>query len=88
MGGSASADSVNARLDQMGFGVVVSSSNATTAAAPPAGGTGATGGAYDTAGNRDAMIASLNNLRIDHDHTRQQLDSIIAVLKTNRLIPQ
>lgn len=85
---SPSADAVNARLDQMGFGVVVSGSNATTAAAPPAGGTGATAGAYDSAANRDAMISSLNNLRIDHDHTRTQLDSIITVLKTNRLIPQ
>lgn len=26
----------------------------------PAGGTGATGGAYDTSGNRDAMITALN----------------------------
>lgn len=66
----------------------MSASNATTAAAPPAGGTGATEGAYDLAANRDLMIAALNNLRIDHDHTRQQLDSVIAVLKTNRLIPQ
>ena len=42
---------------------------ATTAAAvdsltadAPAGGTGATAGAYDTAGNRDLMIATVNGL--------------------------
>lgn len=85
---SPSADAVNARIDQFAFGTVVSNSSATTAAAPPAGGTGATAGAYDNATNRDAMIASLNNLRIDHDHTRQQLDAVIAALKANRLIPQ
>lgn len=32
------------------------------AANAPAGGTGATGGAYDTAGNRDLMIATVNAL--------------------------
>jgi hypothetical protein len=34
-----------------------------SAAAAPAGGTGATAGAYDTAQNRDLMIAQVNNLR-------------------------
>ena len=33
-----------------------------TIADAPAGGTGATAGAYDTANNRNAMIASLNAL--------------------------
>ena len=28
----------------------------------PAGGTGATGGAYDTAGNRDLLIAAVNSI--------------------------
>lgn len=32
-------------------------------AAAPAGGTGATAGAYDTAQNRDAMIALVNAMR-------------------------
>ena len=32
-------------------------------AAAPAGGTGATEGAYDTANNRDAMIALVNEMR-------------------------
>ena len=33
-------------------------------AAAPAGGTGATAGAYDTANNRDAMIALVNEMRL------------------------
>lgn len=36
---------------------------AITDAAAPAGGTGATAGAYDTAANRDIMIATLNAMR-------------------------
>lgn len=38
---------------------------AATSSAPPAGGTGATAGAYDTAANRDLMIATINALRTD-----------------------
>lgn len=38
---------------------------AATQLAAPAGGTGATAGAYDTAGNRDLMIASVNAARTD-----------------------
>lgn len=36
-----------------------------TQLAAPAGGTGATGGAYDNATNRDLMIASVNAARTD-----------------------
>lgn len=39
-----------------------SGTQAASIADAPAGGTGATAGAYDTAANRDAMIASLNAL--------------------------
>ena len=39
-----------------------SGTQAASIAAAPAGGTGAAAGAYDTAANRDAMIASLNSL--------------------------
>ena len=35
----------------------------TAPSAAPAGGSGATGGAYDTAGNRDAMIVTVNDTR-------------------------
>jgi len=39
-----------------------SGTQAASIAAAPAGGTGAAAGAYDTAANRDAMIASVNAL--------------------------
>lgn len=45
-----------------------------TQLAAPAGGTGATAGAYDTAGNRDLAIASINAARTD-------IAAIIAALK-------
>lgn len=38
---------------------------AQTQLAPPAGGTGATAGAYDTAGNRDLAITSITAARTD-----------------------
>ena len=85
---SPSPDAVNSRIDQFAFGTIVLNSNATTAAAPPAGGTGATAGAFDTAANRDLAIATINNIRIDLDSVKTQLDAVLAVLRTNRIIPQ
>lgn len=61
---------------------------ATTAAAPPAGGAGAAAGAYDTAANRDAMISSLNNLRIDHDELYARFNNLLRDLRNNNLIPE
>mgnify|MGYP003393022897 CR=1 FL=1 len=85
---SPSADAVNARIDSWALqGTVVAAATATTAAQPPAGGTGATAGAYDTAGNRDAMIAALNNLRIDFDALYTRVNTIATVLQANKLIP-
>lgn len=84
---SQSADSVNARIDGFTSGVVVSNVGATTTAQPPAGGTGATAGAYDTSANRDLMISALNNLRLDHDALHTQFNALMAVLRTNRIIP-
>lgn len=49
-------------------------------AAAPAGGTGATAGAYDTAANRDAAIALVNNLRT-------RVLEIETVLKAQGLLP-
>lgn len=54
--------SVTDKLGFYGNTTVVQSSGADQAAAP-AGGTGATAGAYDTANNRDAMIALVNEIR-------------------------
>ena len=85
---SPSADAVNARIDGFANGVIVSDAGATTATAMPAGGTGATEGAWDTAANRNLAIAAHNNLRLDHDALYAQFNSLMAVLRTNRIIPQ
>lgn len=85
---SPSADAVNARLDSFRSGTVVSNSNATTAAAPQAGGTGDAAGAWDTAEHRDQTISTINNIRIDLDSVKVTQDALLAVLRTNGLIPQ
>jgi len=53
------------RIRKIGSGAVPGGASALTAAAAaaPAGGTGATAGAYDTASNRNLMIATVNNNR-------------------------
>lgn len=48
--------------------------------AAPAGGTGATGGAYDTAGNRDTMITCVND-------TRTRLGEIETILSNLGILP-
>lgn len=85
---SASADAVNARIDSWSNGVSVTGGITTTAAAPPAGGTGAAAGGWDTAGNRDAAISTINNIRLDLDAVIAQVNSLVAVAKANRIIPQ
>lgn len=52
--------------DKIGFfGTAPSAQRSGSAqAAAPAGGTGATAGAYDTANNRDALIALVNEMRL------------------------
>lgn len=47
------------------YATAASTVPAATALTPPAGGTGATAGAYDTAGNRDLMIASITATQAD-----------------------
>lgn len=56
-----------------------------TVSAPPAGGTGATAGAYDTAGNRDLLIASVNALIADVLAIRKTLNAVIDTLQLNGL---
>lgn len=69
-------------------------------AAAPAGGTGATAGAYDTAGNRDLMITTVNGLRtwaleVDTDYEailvdvaaiRTKLNALLAALRTAGIV--
>lgn len=59
---------------------------AATASNPPAGGTGATAGAYDTAGNRDLMITSLTNCIADVAALKQVVNSIIDDLQALKLV--
>ncbi len=48
--------------------------------AAPAGGTGATAGAYDTAANRDLMIAAVNVNRTQQLEIKADLDAIKVAL--------
>lgn len=52
---------------------------AAVAGLTPAGGTGATAGAYDTANNRDALIATVAEIKVS-------LNDLIAKLKTAGII--
>lgn len=61
-----SADAAAATATAIAAAVTAATATAIAAAIPaaaPAGGTGATAGAYDTAVNRDAAIATINELR-------------------------
>lgn len=49
--------------DKIGFHGATPVVQAANTAAAPAGGTGTTAGAYDTAANRDSMIALVNAMR-------------------------
>mgnify|MGYP001109962058 CR=1 FL=1 len=51
---------------------------AVTALVPPAGGTGAAAGAYDTAANRDLLIASVTALRTDLIATRAEVAKLVT----------
>lgn len=46
------------------------------AAAAPAGGTGTSAGGWDTAGNRDAAITTINNLRTRVNELEARLQSL------------
>lgn len=63
-----------------GLAVTPATALTAAAAAAPAGGTGATAGAYDTAENRDAAIATINNLRT-------RVNEIEALLKAHGFLP-
>lgn len=53
----------------------------TIPAAAPAGGTGATAGAYDTAANRDALIATVNALRTAVSELKADHNDLLAKLR-------
>ncbi len=53
----------------------------TAAADAPAGGTGATAGAWDTAGHRDSAITTINQLRADVIALQATVNSLVTKLK-------
>ena len=57
-------------------------------AVAPAGGSGATGGAYDTAGNRDLMIAAVNDNRTLTIELSTKIDAVFAALRGAGIIAQ
>ena len=54
----------------------------------PAGGSGATAGAYDTAGNRDLMIAAVNDNRTLTIELSTKIDAVFAALRGAGIIAQ
>lgn len=66
-------------LSQQERGFIRQPAMTAAAAAAPAGGTGTAAGGWDTAANRDAAIATLNNLRT-------RLNEVEAILKSARLV--
>lgn len=57
-----------------------------TVSAPPAGGTGDAAGAWDTAGHRDAAIASINALIADVLALRKVVNTLVDALQDNGLL--
>ncbi|HRT43314.1 MAG TPA: hypothetical protein P5223_14780 [Phycisphaerae bacterium] len=71
------ADGSVARLGFFGATAVVKPTALTAAvAAAPAGGTGTAAGGWDTAGNRDLAIATINNLKTRVDQLESKLQSL------------
>lgn len=71
------ADGSVARLGFFGATAVVKPTALTaTVAAAPAGGTGTAAGGWDTAGNRDLAIATINNLKTRVDQLESKLQSL------------
>lgn len=71
------ADGSVARLGFFGATAVVKPTALTaTVAAAPAGGTGTAAGGWDTAGNRDLAIATINNLKTRVDQLESKLQAL------------
>ena len=71
------ADGTAVRLGFFGATSVVKPTSLTaTVAAAPAGGTGTAAGAWDTSGNRDLAIATINNLKTRVDQLESKLQAL------------
>jgi len=61
------------------FAALPTAAVADVAGLAPAGGTGATAGAYDTAAHRDALIATVAEIKV-------QLNALLAALRTAGIV--
>jgi hypothetical protein len=68
-------------LSKLFSGFVVVAPAAITATNAPAGGVGASAGAWDTAANRDAAIATINALVADVTALRQTVEKLTTLTK-------
>jgi len=64
----------------------ITPASATVPSAAPAGGTGAAEGAWDTAANRDAAIATINGLRTDVSELQTKVNALISSLQSGGII--
>ena len=67
-------------------GAAVSSSVAAVPSAAPAGGVGAAAGGWDTAGNRDLAIATINDSRTLIIELQAQLNALLVELRNRKII--
>ena len=67
-------------------GAAVSSSVAAVPSAAPAGGVGAAAGGWDTAGNRDLAIATINGNRTLIIELQAQLNALLVELRNRKII--
>lgn len=67
-------------------GAAVSSSVAAVPSAAPAGGVGAAAGGWDTAGNRDLAIATINGSRTLIIELQAQLNALLVELRNRKII--
>lgn len=68
------------------FSTAVHTVPAATQVAAPAGGTGTAAGGWDTAGNRDAAITSINAAKTDIEELKKVVNGIIDDLQALGLL--
>ena len=68
------------------LGIVRANNASTIPSAAPAGGTGTAAGGYDTAGNRDAMIATVNGLRTAVSALKTEHNDLLDKLRSAGII--
>lgn len=81
--GQAEQDRIKAMLTT---GSSVALSVASVPSAAPAGGTGSAAGGWDTAGDRDLAIATINGLVTLCTELQAQLNAVLNSLKTSKII--